>query len=138
MTNVTCRLTAKNRDQPRNPTLGNRVWATFLPLNRSYCCLRQYNVNGALNVAARESCTVDSESSSSITTLGTANPNNSMQYNKTAKLNQSNIHHLLMKSYNRSLVGRRWFRCIGMILYRRKMASAHVTNTAFPHRPNRT
>jgi len=29
MTHVTCRLTAKNRDQPRNPTLGNRVWATF-------------------------------------------------------------------------------------------------------------
>jgi len=27
---VTCRLTAKNRDQLRNPTLGNRVWATFL------------------------------------------------------------------------------------------------------------
>ena len=24
---VTCRLTAKNRDQRRNPTLGNRVWA---------------------------------------------------------------------------------------------------------------
>jgi len=23
MTHVTCRLTAKNRDQPRNPTLGN-------------------------------------------------------------------------------------------------------------------
>ena len=26
---ITCRLTAKNRDQLRNPTLGNRVWATF-------------------------------------------------------------------------------------------------------------
>jgi len=26
----TCKLTAKNRDQLRNPTLGNRVWATFL------------------------------------------------------------------------------------------------------------
>ena len=26
---VTCRLTAKNRDQLRNPTLGKRVWATF-------------------------------------------------------------------------------------------------------------
>ena len=26
---VTCRLTAKNRDKLRNPTLGNRVWATF-------------------------------------------------------------------------------------------------------------
>ena len=30
MTHVTCRLTAKNRDQLRNRTLGNRVWATFL------------------------------------------------------------------------------------------------------------
>jgi len=29
MTHATCRLTAKNRDQLRNPTLGNRVWATF-------------------------------------------------------------------------------------------------------------
>jgi len=29
MTYVTCRLTAKNRDQLRNSTLGNRVWATF-------------------------------------------------------------------------------------------------------------
>jgi len=26
---VTCRLAAKNRDQRRNLTLGNRVWATF-------------------------------------------------------------------------------------------------------------
>ena len=30
MTHVTCRLTAKNRDQLRNPTLGNGVWATFV------------------------------------------------------------------------------------------------------------
>ena len=29
MTHVSCRLTAKNRDQLRNLTLGNRVWATF-------------------------------------------------------------------------------------------------------------
>ena len=29
MTYITCRLTAKNWDQLRNPTLGNRVWATF-------------------------------------------------------------------------------------------------------------
>ena len=29
MTYVTCKLSAKNRDQLRNPTLGNRVWATF-------------------------------------------------------------------------------------------------------------
>jgi len=29
MTHVTCRPTAKNRDQLRNRTLGNRVGATF-------------------------------------------------------------------------------------------------------------
>ena len=29
MTHVTYRLTSKNRDQLRNPTLGNGVWATF-------------------------------------------------------------------------------------------------------------
>jgi len=29
MTHVTCRLTAKNRDQLRNPMLGNRVLAPF-------------------------------------------------------------------------------------------------------------
>jgi len=29
MTHATGRLTAKNRDQLGNPTLGNRVWATF-------------------------------------------------------------------------------------------------------------
>ena len=29
MTHITFRLTAKNRDQLRNPTLGNRVWAAF-------------------------------------------------------------------------------------------------------------
>jgi len=34
MTHITCRLTAKNRDQLRNPTLGSRVWATFTYL---YC-----------------------------------------------------------------------------------------------------
>ena len=36
MTHVTCRLTAKNRDQLRNLTLGNRVWATFLHVNLVY------------------------------------------------------------------------------------------------------
>ena len=36
MTQVICRLTAKNRDQLRNPMLGYQVWATFtlLPFNR--------------------------------------------------------------------------------------------------------
>jgi len=35
MTHVTCRLTAKNRHQLRNPTLGNRVWATFFSTRRA-------------------------------------------------------------------------------------------------------
>ena len=38
MTHVTCRLTAKNRDQLRNPTLGpNRVWATFSYVRFYHC-----------------------------------------------------------------------------------------------------
>jgi len=40
MTHVTCKLTAKNRDRLRNPTLGNRVWATFL----NYC-VKQVSVD---------------------------------------------------------------------------------------------
>ena len=34
MIHVTCRLTAKNRDQLRNPTLGYRVWATYFTFGR--------------------------------------------------------------------------------------------------------
>ena len=34
MTHATCRLTAKNRDQLRNPTLGNRVWASCSRIER--------------------------------------------------------------------------------------------------------
>ena len=37
MIHVTCRLTAKNRDQLRNPTLGNQVWATFTFFAFSRC-----------------------------------------------------------------------------------------------------
>ena len=36
MTHVTCRMTAKNRDQLRNPTLGNRLLATFTFLQFTY------------------------------------------------------------------------------------------------------
>ena len=43
MTHVVCRLTAKNRDQLQNPTLGNRVWAarfTFTFTDKpSYLCV---------------------------------------------------------------------------------------------------
>ena len=38
MTHVTSRLTAKTRDQLGNPTLGNRVRATFLPFYEQHCC----------------------------------------------------------------------------------------------------
>ena len=37
MTDVTCRLTAKNRDQLRKSTLSNRVWATFFYLSHARC-----------------------------------------------------------------------------------------------------
>ena len=43
---VTCRLTAKNRDQLRNPTLGNRVWATFTFL-LEYCAPWHYALTKA-------------------------------------------------------------------------------------------
>jgi len=39
MSHITCRLTAKNLDQLRDPTLGNQVWATFLYIN----CRKCYN-----------------------------------------------------------------------------------------------
>jgi len=39
MTHVTCRLTAKDRDQLRNPTLGNRVWASFTFFIGNVYCL---------------------------------------------------------------------------------------------------
>jgi len=35
MTHLTCRLIAKNRDQLRNPTLGNRVQASFTFITQS-------------------------------------------------------------------------------------------------------
>ena len=43
MTHITCRLTAKNRDQLRNRTLGSRVGATFtfLSLSRVRPCRRR-------------------------------------------------------------------------------------------------
>ena len=46
MTHITCRLTAKNRNQLLNPTLGDRVWATFFYL-MCYCLIspRFFQVN---------------------------------------------------------------------------------------------
>ena len=43
MTHVTCRLTAKNRDQLQNPTLGDGVWATFtFFMEESHCDAQTY------------------------------------------------------------------------------------------------
>jgi len=57
MTHITCRLTAKNRDQLRNPTLGNRVWATFTFLglycnniNDRFLLLFETKIKSQLNV----------------------------------------------------------------------------------------
>ena len=47
MIHVTCRLTAKNRDQLRKPTLGNRVWATF-----TFIVIVNYKINVILVFAA--------------------------------------------------------------------------------------
>jgi len=49
MTHVTFRLTAKNRDQLRNPMLGSGVWATFT----FYRLSRVVPDEGPLNVRAR-------------------------------------------------------------------------------------
>jgi len=50
MSHITCRLTAKNRDQLRYPTLGNRVWATFFILHVVclYICRHNYAVERGL------------------------------------------------------------------------------------------
>ena len=50
MTHVTCRLTAKNRDQLRNPTLGNRVWSSF-----TFTCYR----GCAASSQTRRGCNID-------------------------------------------------------------------------------
>ena len=41
MTHIIYRLTAKNQDQLRNPTLGNRVWAIFTFFT---CCKQSRNI----------------------------------------------------------------------------------------------
>ena len=56
MTHVTCRLTAKNRDLLRNPTLGSQVWATFtflcmyvqLTLPTAFCLTQGHTMGAAL------------------------------------------------------------------------------------------
>ena len=44
MTHIICRLTAKYRDQLRNPTLGNRVWATFTFFTFTLSRSKAYNL----------------------------------------------------------------------------------------------
>jgi len=58
MTHVTCRLTAKNRDQLRNPTLGNRVWATFTFTYSTYIQGGRKNlrVDNFATVRGRKAC----------------------------------------------------------------------------------
>jgi len=46
MTRTTCRLTAKNRDQLQNPTLGNQVWATFTFFIVFVKCMALTNTGG--------------------------------------------------------------------------------------------
>ena len=50
MTHVTCRLTAKNRDQLRNPTFANRAWAAFTPF---LYVLRNGDVTNACVISGR-------------------------------------------------------------------------------------
>ena len=50
MTYFTCRLTAKNRDQLRNPTLGSRVWATFTFLQPAIVVSEAYERLAKLSV----------------------------------------------------------------------------------------
>jgi len=49
MTHVTCWLTAENRDQLRNPTLGNRVWASlpFLPIDSPFSFSATHTLHNA-------------------------------------------------------------------------------------------
>jgi len=55
MTHVTSRLTAKNRDQIRNPTLGNRVWATFLGLGVVQGAGKMFGILSQLNAVQSSS-----------------------------------------------------------------------------------
>ena len=65
---VTCRLTAKNRDQLRNPTLGDRVWATFYLLCIATDRLATYWKLAAL-VLSRLAAGVDRESTETAAVL---------------------------------------------------------------------
>ena len=63
MTRVTCRLTANNQDQLRNPTLGNRVWDTFYSMDIPvfFCCC-------VLDVYVAASCCTDRNSCHTVNT----------------------------------------------------------------------
>ena len=74
MIHITCRLTAKNRDQLRNPTLGNRVWATFtffsfyhwLPIREcvkfEVACLVRQSLSGQAPLYLADDCRLVSDS----------------------------------------------------------------------------
>ena len=60
MTHITCRLTAKNRDQLWNPMLGNRVWATFTFLiNLQFCNSQLYFRTRPPNLCSHRRCERD-------------------------------------------------------------------------------
>ena len=56
MTHSTCKLTAKNRDQLQNPTLGNRVRATFMALV-IYICFTSYYACVVASCVCMSQCT---------------------------------------------------------------------------------
>ena len=57
MIHVTCWLTAKNRDQLRNPTLGNLVWATFtLFCSFTYLLTDRFSTTTVLWPSYRTTC----------------------------------------------------------------------------------
>ena len=64
MTHVTCRLTAKNRDQLQNPTPGNRVWASFTfymfvnAPSHSHSRLRRVDTSSVYGTVTRRRCLV--------------------------------------------------------------------------------
>jgi len=64
MTHVTCRLTAKNRDQLRNPTLGNQVWATFtfLALNGLHASRTSVNSDNIDSISLEKTCFIGLQS----------------------------------------------------------------------------
>ena len=71
---VTCRLTAKNRDQLRNPTLGNRVWATFTFYCYCCCYCRLFRFKPPSRRGSSQDSTVTSRSAVSVARTSVTSP----------------------------------------------------------------